>query len=189
MNRTWIVLIILAAGLISFYYAVRPTTSPTNTPINVNVLPTPMTITSSAFKPNGAIPAEYTCDGAKISPPLAFADIPPQAKSLALIMDDPDAPKAGGFVHWLIWNMPPTTKAIAANIPPTTAVFGQNDAGKNSYASPCPPSGTHQYIFTLYAVDTVLQLPAGSTRAQLLQALRNHTLGKDQLTGTYARRK
>jgi Raf kinase inhibitor-like YbhB/YbcL family protein len=146
----------------------------------------PLLLSSSAFSYAGAIPAKYTCDGANINPTLSIGNIREDTKSLALLVDDPDAP-AGDWVHWVMWNISPDTKTIAQGNVPAGAVQGKNDFGNNNYGGPCPPSGTHRYMFKLYALDTTLSLPAGSTKAQLLGAINEHTLGRVTLMGKYTR--
>lgn len=145
-----------------------------------------MKLTSSAFASNGAMPSEFTCDGADASPPLAISDVPKNAKSLALIMDDPDAPM-GTFVHWVVWNIPPDTKEIKKSFEPS-GVQGKTGFGKLGYGGPCPPSGTHRYFFKLYALDTELNLPEGSTKKDLERAIQGHIIQQAQLMGTYKRK-
>jgi Raf kinase inhibitor-like YbhB/YbcL family protein len=144
-----------------------------------------MKLSSLAFEDNGTIPSEYTCDGADISPPLSFSSIPVNTKSLALIVDDPDAPM-GTWVHWLVWNIPVNKTGFSEgeNI---TYMQGKNDFGTSDYGGPCPPSGTHRYFFKLYALDTTLKLNQGSTKKQLESAMSGHILEEAQLIGTYTR--
>ncbi len=146
-----------------------------------------LTISSSAFSHGEAIPARYTCNGADASPPLVIGKIPPTARSLALIMDDPDAP-AGTWVHWVVWNIPVQTREILENTLPPGASQGRNGWKRNSYGGPCPPSGTHRYFFRLYALDTSLQLTSSATKADLERAMQGHILAKGELMGTYRRR-
>ncbi len=146
-----------------------------------------MTITSPAFSHMGMIPARFTCDGADVNPPLVVENIPEGTKTLALIVDDPDAP-VGTWVHWVMWNIPANVTAIEENSVPEGAVQGRNDWGKNEYGGPCPPSGTHRYFFKLYALDTELDLPEGSTKKALEDAMSGHLLGKAELIGLYRRR-
>src|SRR3989338_8309084 len=115
-----------------------------------------MNLTSLAFQHQGKIPSKYTCDGADVNPPLAISDVPPNAKSLVLIMDDPDALKPAGKVwdHWIVWNIDPNKNIIYDNTVP--GIQGVNSVGKNSYGGPRPPDGTHRYFFKLYALDTKL---------------------------------
>lgn len=144
-----------------------------------------MKLASPAFADNGAIPPEYTCDGADLSPLLVISDVPSNAKSLALIMDDPDAPM-GTFVHWVVWNIPPETREIRKGSEPD-GVQGRTDFRKFGYGGPCPPSGTHRYFFKLYALDTVLNLAEGSAKKDLENAMQGHILEKAELMGTYKR--
>lgn len=145
-----------------------------------------MEITSSAFEHNGTIPQQYTCDGEDINPPLTFHDIPQNTKSLALIVDDPDAPN-GDWVHWLIWNMSPATKIIKANSIPENTKCGTTDFRNTGYGGPCPPSGTHRYHFKLFALDTELSLDASAKKQDLLTSMANHTIARAELIGRYAR--
>ena len=144
-----------------------------------------MKLSSSAFENEGAIPSEYTCDGADVSPSLTFSAIPENTKSLALIMDDPDAPM-GTWVHWLVWNIPPNITGFpkGENI---TYPQGKNDFGKLDYGGPCPPSGTHRYFCKLYALDTILELKEGANKKQLESAMSGHIIEEAQLMGTYSR--
>lgn len=122
-----------------------------------------LTISSTAFKNEADIPAKYTFDGEDINPPLTVANIPEQAQTLAIIMEDPDAPK-GTFTHWLVWNIP-KSQHIQAHTNP--GISGNNSAGKTGYHGPCPPSGSHRYYFHVYALDDQLDLPVGADRASL----------------------
>ena len=144
-----------------------------------------MKITSSVFVNNGTIPSEFTCDGNNISPHLMISEVPKNAKSLALIMDDPDA-VIGTFVHWVAWNIPPDTEHLQKASEPK-AVLGKGGSGKLGYIGPCPPSGTHRYFFKLYALDTTLNLPEGSSKADLEKAMQGHIIEQTQLMGTYKR--
>ncbi len=149
-------------------------------------------VTSTAFTEGTMIPAKYTCDGANISPPLAWSGSPATAKSFALICDDPDAP-AGTWAHWVVFNLPASVTSLDENVPadktlPNGARQGTNDFRKLGYGGPAPPSGTHRYYFKLYALDTILDLAAGATKPQLLRAMEGHILAQGQLMGTYKRR-
>ena len=146
-----------------------------------------MKITSSAFQQAGNIPSQFTCDGADRSPPLQIAEIPSGAKSLVLIVDDPDAPN-GLFTHWIVWNIPPQTNAITEGSAPK-GVQGTNDFGKSGYGGPCPPSGTHRYYFKVFALDGELDLPSGSKRGQLDAAMKGHVIAQGQLMGRYTKQK
>ena len=145
-----------------------------------------MTITSPAFSDNQAIPKQYTCDGAGINPPLQFASVPSEAKTLALLVEDPDAP-TGTWIHWLMWNIPSAVSQIAENSVPEGAVQGQGSSGQNVYGSPCPPSGIHRYIFTVYALDGKLVLPSYSTVENLQAAMQGHIIDQAQIIGLYGR--
>ncbi|MBI4226400.1 YbhB/YbcL family Raf kinase inhibitor-like protein [Candidatus Roizmanbacteria bacterium] len=143
-------------------------------------------VASAAFKNGEIIPKKYTCDGENINPPLTIASIPAEAKSLALIVDDPDAP-VGNWNHWLVWNIEPATKEISENSVPANTVLGINDFGKLEYGGPCPPSGTHRYFFRIYALDTKLDLPQGAKRGELENAMKNHIVDQGELMGKYSR--
>jgi Raf kinase inhibitor-like YbhB/YbcL family protein len=148
-------------------------------------------IKSSAFNEGGMIPKKYTCDGANVSPPLAWDAVPTNTKSLALISDDPDAP-VGTWVHWVIYNIPPTIKELPENIPPHNTIEngaqqGTNDFRMIGYGGPCPPRGTHRYYFKLYALDKVLDGEPGLTKAHLLKAMEGHIVAQGQLMGRYQR--
>src|SRR3989338_3833248 len=139
-----------------------------------------MTITSTAFRHNQLIPPKYTCDGENISPPLAISDIPSAAKSLALIVDDPDAP-GGIWVHWLMWNITPETTRIEAGMAPLGATEGTTSFGKPGYCGPSPPSGTHRYFFKVYALDAMLNLLSGADKDELEHAMEGHILARAEI--------
>jgi Raf kinase inhibitor-like YbhB/YbcL family protein len=145
---------------------------------------TNMKLTSSAFENNSDIPAKYSCDGQNVSPPLAISEVPGELKSLALIVDDPDAP-AGDWTHWLVWNIEPATTKIDEGATLAGAEIGPNDFGKNNYQGPCPPSGTHRYQFKLYALDTLLNLDTSTKKKELLEAMQGHILDQTVLIGLY----
>jgi hypothetical protein len=145
-----------------------------------------LTIESPAFKENSDIPKQYTCDGKDINPPLVLRNTPRGAKSLALVVDDPDAP-VGIWVHWVVWNIDPGTREIKENSVPPGALQGRNDFRKTSYGGPCPPSGTHRYFFKVYALDTVLSIDRNSTKNDLEKAMKGHILGEAQTVGLYKR--
>jgi Raf kinase inhibitor-like YbhB/YbcL family protein len=144
-------------------------------------------ISSRSFATGQPIPAEFTADGANVSPQLDIADPPAGTTSFALIVDDPDAPM-GTWVHWVVWNIPADTRQIGKGHLPSGAVEGRNSWGRSGYGGPSPPSGTHRYLFKLYAVDGLLQLPKSTDKAGLLEALEGKVLGRAQLVGTYTRR-
>jgi len=143
---------------------------------------------------NGAmIPASYTCDGKDISPPLTWKDAPSGTKSFALISDDPDAPM-GTWVHWVVYNIPPSVTSLEENIPREKELKNGTMQGSNSwprigYGGPCPPGGTHRYYFKLYALDTMLDLKPGVDKNQLLKAMAGHILADAQLMGKYKRQR
>ncbi len=149
-------------------------------------------VTSSAFEDGGLIPAEYTCDGSDISPPLQWDGVSQEANSIALICDDPDAPM-GTFVHWVIFGLPADTKELAKNIPPDKtlpngAKQGTTDFGRIGYGGPCPPSGTHRYFFKIYALDTRIDLVSVVDKPALLEAMEGHIIAQGQIVGKYKRR-
>jgi Raf kinase inhibitor-like YbhB/YbcL family protein len=146
-----------------------------------------MKVTSPAFQEGGNIPPKFTCDGADTSPPLQISGVPPEAKSLVLVVDDPDAP-SGLFTHWAVWNISPQTSAIGEGEAPK-GVSGTNDFGKSGYGGPCPPSGTHRYYFKVFALDRELDLPFGAKRSQLDAAMKGRVITQGQLMGRYSRRK
>ncbi len=144
-------------------------------------------LSSPAFEQNRPIPSEYTCDGSDVNPALAIAGVPPGAKSLALIVDDPDAP-SGMWVHWVLWNISPDTAEIREHAVPAGAQEGINDFRKRAYGGPCPPSGTHRYFFKLYALDSVLDPGRSANKAALERAMKGHIIAQTELIGLYARK-
>ena len=150
-------------------------------------------IKSAAFKHMQPIPPQYTCDGADISPPLSWSNVPPAAKSIALVADDPDAP-AGTWVHWVAYGLPPAVDSLPENIPKIDTlsgggIQGRNDFHRMGWNGPCPPGGTHRYFFKVYALDTMLNLPAGKTKQEIEKAMKGHILAKGELAGTYTRKR
>ncbi len=147
-----------------------------------------MKITSSAFQHHQQIPRKYSCDGQNINPPLVFVDVPQAARSLVLIVDDPDAPR-GTWVHWLVYNIPPDVREVKEHSAPRGGIEGMTSSGKPGYAGPCPPSGTHRYFFKLYALDAML----GSDRPQRVdtkmveERMKDHILEQAELVGLYSR--
>jgi Raf kinase inhibitor-like YbhB/YbcL family protein len=152
---------------------------------------------SPAFGQNGSIPSQYTCEGDDISPPLAWSDVPLGTRSLALIMDDPDAPDPAKpqsvYVHWVVYNISPMTLKLPLNaarpLLPGKAQHGTNDWGKQDYGGPCPRIGRHRYFFKLYALDAQLQGLKNPTKAELEQAMEGHLVSYVELVGTYEKRK
>ena len=143
-----------------------------------------LTVKSPAFQPNNQIPKKYTCDGEDKNPPLTIDGVPKESKSLALIVDDPDAPY-GTFDHWVVWDIPPSTTKIAEHSVP--GIEGLNGARQKGFMGPCPPSGTHRYFFKVYALDTELKLGPKTTKRELEKAMENHILAKGELIGLYKR--
>ena len=145
-----------------------------------------MKIASKAFSDNEIISDSFTCKGANINPPLTISDVPDSAKSLVLIMDDPDAPSGTanpGWVHWVIFNIDPSTTEIAQDSVPAGGVLGMTDFGNARYGGPCPPSGTHHYHFSLFALDSLLGLSNGASKSDVEAAMANHVITKSDLIG------
>ncbi len=150
-----------------------------------------LAISSAAFEDGGAIPRQYSCIGEGISPPLSWSGAPAATQSMALVLDDPDAP-AGTFVHWVIYNMPASSAGLPEAVPGDARLAdgtmqGTNSAGRAGYSAPCPPAGTHHYFFKLYAVDTVLNLKPGAGKQELLKAMQGHIVAQGELMGTFTR--
>lgn len=143
-----------------------------------------MKLVSSAFDDGQLMPADYTCDSENFNPPLEIKDVPEGTKSLAIIMDDPDAP-GGVFTHWLMWNIPPSTKLIEENDWVEGAEQGMNDGGDLGYMGPCPPEGVHHYHFKLYALKDRLSLVGEVTKEQLEREIEKNLIEKTELTGLY----
>ena len=155
-----------------------------------------LALTSTAFEPDGAIPAAYTCQGKNVSVPLAWSGLPVGTRSLALIVDDPDAPDPAApkmtWVHWVLYNIPPTAtglpEAVEPKALPAGTLEGRNDWGRTGYGGPCPPVGRHRYFFKLYALDVALPDLGQPDKARLERAMQGHVLVQQQLVGTYAKR-
>lgn len=151
-------------------------------------------LTSSAFTEGGAIPAKHSCDGADVSPPLAWSGAPLGTVTFALIVDDPDAP-AGTWVHWVLFNLPGDLRALPEGVPMTewlrqfgAALQGRNDFRRVGYGGPCPPTGrAHRYFFRLYALSVALPLRARASKQEVERAMRAHVLAETTLMGTFAR--
>ena len=152
-----------------------------------------LVLSSPAFQPGGEIPTDYTCEGKDISPPLEWQGVPAGTRSLALIIDDPDAPDPAApkmtWVHWILFNLPAETTGLPAgttakNLPPGTQA-GINDFKRTSYGGPCPPIGRHRYFHKLYALDTLLEGLGTPTKQQLETAMAGHILAQAELMGTY----
>ena len=196
--------VVLGAAAAAGFYFVTPRPAPTSTTsaattafssplatVSTSQSRTGLTLTSEAFGDGERIPSKYTCDGENVSPPTVWSGAPNETRSYALIMDDIDAP-AGRFTHWVIFNIPVTANRLEENVPavetlPNGAKQGRNGFGKIGYGGPCPPSGTHRYVFHLYALDTLLNLQPGATKQDVLNAMKGHTLAEAELTGLYGR--
>ena len=175
----------------------KPAEAPTIINSPENSMANTLKLTSSVFENDASIPPRFTCDGGPpaggMSPPLSWNGIPEGAKSLALIMDDPDVPKQlkpdGVFDHWTLFNIPPETSEILMG--GTAGTRGANGAGKSTYTGPCPPPqyepSEHRYYFRLYALDTILGLPEGASKAEVLAAMEGHVLAEAELVGKYKR--
>lgn len=151
----------------------------------------PFKVISDAFTQGEPIPQKYSCDGQDVSPPLQWDDVPQDTQSLALIADDPDAP-VGIWVHWVLYNLPAGTRTLSEAIPPDISLpdgsrHGKNSWGRFGYGGPCPPRGSHRYFFKLYALDIRLDLFAGASKEELLEAMEGHILSQSELMGTYSR--
>ena len=189
--KKWLVIAIALGilGVSGWYYLARQTPrayDPTASPI---LKTGSMELRSTAFSDNQNMPPQYTCDGADISPPLTISDVPEEAQSLVLIMDDPDVPAISGVAvwdHWIVFNIPPTTTEIPEGTEPP-GVHGIGTSKNLNYHGPCPPDREHRYILTLSALDTQLALPEGATKQQVQEAMKGHVIEQTQLTGRYNR--
>ncbi len=156
-----------------------------------------MEITSPAFAPNGEIPPQFTCEGQDLSPALTWSGVPTRAKSLAIVVDDPDAPDPNApkmtWVHWVLYNLPVSATGLPESVKskdlPKGALEGKNDWKRTGYGGPCPPIGRHRYYFNLYALDTVLPDLNEPTKAQLEKAMEGHVLAAAEMIGTYQKQK
>ena len=151
----------------------------------------PFVLTSTAFRQGESIPERYSCDGEDISPALQWTDPPAGTQSLALVLDDPDAPR-GTWVHWVLFNLPAAARGLPEGVSdaaeqPDGGRHGKNSWGQSGYGGPCPPGGTHRYFFKLYALDQVLELGALASKAELKAAMQGHILAQAELMGTYSR--
>jgi Raf kinase inhibitor-like YbhB/YbcL family protein len=151
-----------------------------------------MRISSTVFQQGSEIPPHYTSDGENISPELSWQDFPDNTQSFVLIVHDPDAPRPGGFTHWVLYNIPSTTTHIDENISDEQVaklgLQGKNDSGKIGYIGPAPPSGTHRYFFRLFAIDKMLDLGPGATHKEVSAAIKGHILAQSELMGTYEKK-
>jgi Raf kinase inhibitor-like YbhB/YbcL family protein len=152
-----------------------------------------MRLTSTVIQQGSEIPAYYTSDGENISPELSWQDSPDKTQSFVLIVHDPDAPRPGGFTHWVLYNIPPATSHIDENISDDEQLAGlglqgKNDGGKIGYIGPAPPSGTHRYFFRLFAIDKMLDLVRGASHKEVSAAIKGHILAQAELMGTYEKK-
>ena len=149
-----------------------------------------MKLMSSAFSHGAASPRRFTCEGENMSPELSWTGVPKEAVSFALVLHDPDAPRAGGFTHWVVYNMPATANHLKENLPkepslPGLGFQGKNDSGGVGYMGPCPPSGKHRYVATLYALSSKTDLEPGAPWQQVIAAIEDKIITKDELMGTF----
>lgn len=142
-------------------------------------------VQSTAFSNGGQIPSRYTCEGENINPPIEINDLPENTRSVAMIVEDPDAPR-GVYDHWIVWNIPPN-EIIREDSRP--GISGINSFGNTGYGGPCPPSGSHRYFFKVYALDEELDIESGSDKKRLKEAMKDHILGSGELMGHYQKRK
>lgn len=176
--------LMFAALLANACSAAAPSVAPQT---EVPVATSPFTLTSSAFSEGGAIPREFSCDGENASPPLSWTGTPDGTQTMSLIVDDPNA---RGFVHWVVYNLDPSASgefARGVSASPDAPTQGRNSFGKVGYGGPCPPSGTHHYVFRLLALDTTLSLGGSPAATEVLAAAEGHVLGEARLTATYRR--
>ena len=188
-------LIIAIVGIlfvIAWGYSGSRTNESTFNSVNLGANMDNLTLTSTAFESGDQIPIKYTCDGDNVNPPLSISNVPAEAKSLVLIVTDPDIPasvkESRGievFDHWVVFNIPTTTTSLTENEEPGTT--GDNTAGNSSYTGPCPPDREHRYFFRLYALDEELDLPAGATRLEVEEAMDGHIISQAELMGRYER--
>ena len=174
MHKIWITFVVILINFLSFVYAESTTPA--------------FSLSTNAFLDQGALPVLYTCDGKDISPQFEWTDLPEKTQTTAFIMSDADAPN-GIFYHWVLYNIPTNIKALSQGMDKLAgATIGKNSFGKHQYNGPCPPTGSaHTYIFTLYALDSKLTLPAEADATMVLKEMQNHVLSKISLTAIYSR--
>lgn len=177
---TAVILIVLTSITLYVYNPSSP-----NDNLNIN-LPNQMKI-KSVFENNTKIPEKYTCDGTDTSPPLEISEIPKNTKTLAIIVDDPDAPM-GTWLHWTMWNIVVNGSSMNISEGEAPGIEGKNDFGNIEYGGPCPPSGTHRYFFKVYALSIGLSLEKGASRKQLEKAMQSHIIDKAELIGLYSKK-
>ncbi len=192
MRWVWVIVVVVVVG-IAFFLFTRKAEPPAAPDASAGP---GFRLTSPAFAEGEAIPARYTCNGRNVSPPLSWENPPEGTVSFALLVDDPDAPGLGAFIHWMIADLSAGLRELPEDVPqganissPVAATQGDNGFDEAGYGGPCPPPGdeAHGYVFTLYALDTTLDIPGPFTRQQFRAAMRGHVLGTAKLTGTYAR--
>ncbi len=198
LGVVWLLIFVALAGGFHFNFGRTSNTSGERTSLitstTTSMPSSTLSIASPAFETSQPIPSRYTCDGEHVNPQLTISGVPDGAKSLVLIVEDPDVPKQlkpdGVFDHWVLFNVPPETGTISEN--GSAGVSGVNGAGKNAYAAPCPPvqyePSEHRYFFKLYALDTILDLSAGSSKAEVERAMVGHVIAEAQLLGRYKRK-
>ena len=186
MNKIIVIGIVLVLVLIAVFVFVRSGQKVDESKLTSNSKISTMMLSSEAFSDNSEIPVKYSCDGQKINPPLKISNAPANAQSLALIIEDPDAP-GGTFIHWTMWNIKPNATFIAEGAVPEGAVQGLNSADKVGYTPMCPPSGIHHYHFKVFALGTTLNLASGSKFADVVKAMEGHIIDQASLVGLYKR--
>jgi len=185
ISAVLVILSVGAAAVITFWREIKSAALTKTTDSDQTILDD-MIIASPAFADNAKIPDDYGCQGKNVNPPLVFEEAPSQAKSLVLIVDDPDSP-SGVWTHWLVWNIDPAVGEIRPDSAPRGAREGRNDFGDNGYGGPCPGSGAHHYHFKLYALDQSLSLKTGAGKDDLLAAMSGHIMAQGELVGVYSR--
>jgi len=151
-----------------------------------------MQLTSTAFSPGAQIPRRYSCEGENINPELSWQNVPPGTKAFVLTVHDPDAPRAGGYTHWVLYNIPAQSHQITENVPRQQSIKGiglqgKNDSGTVGYTGPCPPSGRHSYFFRLFALDEEISIAPGATHREVAEKMGKHILDRAELMGTYSK--
>ena len=190
MRKVELFVVVIILLVISLFLLLHFNTEKSPTPL-AKITPSAkiknMKILSSAFENNQTIPSVYTCQGENRIPPLTFTDIPKNTKSLAIIVDDPDAPM-GTFVHWVVYNILPTTSEVKEGEEIPGSTYGKNGAGQMSFIGPCPPTGTHRYFFKLYALDTTLSIEKGADKSAVEKAMEGYILDHPELIGLYQKK-
>jgi len=187
VRKVELLIVVIILICLSFFLLLHFNTTKSPPPLvkkNPSVTPIYMKVFSTAFENNKSIPTIYSCQGENKIPPLSFSDIPKNTKSLVLIVDDPDAPM-GTFVHWVVYNIPPTTPGVKEGEEIPGSTYGKNGAGQMSFIGPCPPTGTHRYFFKLYALDSALSIEKGADKSAVEKAMQGHILEEAQLIGLY----